>query len=232
MVVIFNLSHNIRSELFDSVLFYLRSFLIAKYENQLEIFINLNDQVCKKVYSTESACVSNSEFGIKGFFSEYSGLKELPAPKSSNLSHMLSMILCQHNARKSNSAVKTAVVVVNDGMATSSSQYVQLMNALFEAQKNDIKINVVDLVKDNAQDYDSVLLKQAASITAGFYIKAHSDKEIIPILLNFAPDLSASARSVLNVPKQENVDFRGSCFCHGKVVDLGYVCSVCLSGIL
>lgn len=30
-------------------------------------------------------------------------------------------------------------------------------------------------------------------------------------------------------PGQGNVDFRASCFCHRKVVDVGFVCSVCLS---
>ena len=28
---------------------------------------------------------------------------------------------------------------------------------------------------------------------------------------------------------QSAVDFRAACFCHRKVVDVGYVCSICLS---
>lgn len=28
---------------------------------------------------------------------------------------------------------------------------------------------------------------------------------------------------------QVNVDFRAACFCHKKVVDIGFVCSICLS---
>lgn len=30
-------------------------------------------------------------------------------------------------------------------------------------------------------------------------------------------------------PGNVGVDFRAACFCHRKVVDLGFVCSVCLS---
>lgn len=30
-------------------------------------------------------------------------------------------------------------------------------------------------------------------------------------------------------PGKTGVDFRAACFCHRKVVDLGFVCSVCLS---
>ena len=38
-----------------------------------------------------------------------------------------------------------------------------------------------------------------------------------------------TARRNLNQPKQEHVDLRAACFCHRKIVDIGYVCSVCLS---
>ncbi|KAI9313810.1 TFIIH subunit Tfb4/p34 [Dichotomocladium elegans] len=37
------------------------------------------------------------------------------------------------------------------------------------------------------------------------------------------------ARNFLNLPSQDQVDFRAACFCHKKIVDIGYVCSVCLS---
>jgi len=32
------------------------------------------------------------------------------------------------------------------------------------------------------------------------------------------------------LPDQEQVDLRASCFSHKKIIDIGYVCSVCLSG--
>ncbi|KAB5596020.1 General transcription factor IIH subunit 3 [Ceratobasidium theobromae] len=40
---------------------------------------------------------------------------------------------------------------------------------------------------------------------------------------------SASLRDLIELPSQGKVDFRASCFCHKDVVDVGYVCSVCLS---
>jgi transcription initiation factor TFIIH subunit 3 len=39
----------------------------------------------------------------------------------------------------------------------------------------------------------------------------------------------ASVADLLNSPSAETVDFRAACFCHRRVVDTGYVCSVCLS---
>ena len=43
----------------------------------------------------------------------------------------------------------------------------------------------------------------------------------------FAPGVQQ--RSSITQPKQERVDLRAACFCHRKIVEIGYVCSVCLS---
>lgn len=39
----------------------------------------------------------------------------------------------------------------------------------------------------------------------------------------------AQARLALVNPTQDTVDFRAACFCHRRVIDTGFVCSVCLS---
>jgi hypothetical protein len=36
-------------------------------------------------------------------------------------------------------------------------------------------------------------------------------------------------RIAFSVPPQDAVDYRAVCFCHGDAVDIGFVCSVCLS---
>lgn len=43
----------------------------------------------------------------------------------------------------------------------------------------------------------------------------------------FIPD--NSTRKHLVPPTQINVDFRAACFCHKRIVDIGFVCSICLS---
>ena len=50
------------------------------------------------------------------------------------------------------------------------------------------------------------------------------------LMMAYLPD--ATAREALVAPGSAEVDFRAACFCHGKVVDLGGVCSVCLSSEL
>ena len=38
-----------------------------------------------------------------------------------------------------------------------------------------------------------------------------------------------SIRKILAVPTQDKIDFRAACFCHKNIIDIGFVCSVCLS---
>ncbi|KNC71924.1 hypothetical protein SARC_15528, partial [Sphaeroforma arctica JP610] len=38
-------------------------------------------------------------------------------------------------------------------------------------------------------------------------------------------------RTIMRLPKENDVDYRAACFCHNKVISVGYVCSVCLSGM-
>jgi hypothetical protein len=43
--------------------------------------------------------------------------------------------------------------------------------------------------------------------------------------------LDRNVRTVLPTPRPLEVDYRTSCFCHNKIIDRGFVCSVCLSSI-
>ena len=43
----------------------------------------------------------------------------------------------------------------------------------------------------------------------------------------FLPD--PALRKSLSLPAPEKVDYRAACFCHRELVDVGFVCSVCLS---
>ncbi|XP_020091835.1 RNA polymerase II transcription factor B subunit 4 isoform X1 [Ananas comosus] len=68
----------------------------------------------------------------------------------------------------------------------------------------------------------------ASYITGGVYLKPqHLDGLFQYLAAVFASDLQS--RSFLRLPKPVGVDFRASCFCHKKTIDMGYVCSVCLS---
>ncbi|KAL1936603.1 hypothetical protein VTP01DRAFT_737 [Rhizomucor pusillus] len=105
----------------------------------------------------------------------------------------------------------------------SPVQYIPLMNCIFSAQKAGIPVDVCKVYGE-----DTAFLQQAANITGGVYVKVTEPQALLQYLMfAFLPE--RYARNFLNLPNQDQVDFRAACFCHKKIVDIGYVCSVCLS---
>ena len=106
------------------------------------------------------------------------------------------------------------------------TQYISTMNGIFCAQKLDVPVDACVLRTD-----DVSFLQQAASITGGVYVRpplAGLERSLVQtLLLHFLPD--NHARALLNMPQQSQVDMRASCVCHGTMLDIGFVCSVCLS---
>jgi transcription initiation factor TFIIH subunit 3 len=127
--------------------------------------------------------------------------------------------------------------------ADLSGQYVGLMNAVFAAQRLRVPVDVLRVGGARAPAF----LQQACDATGGVFLSfeppaarggagagaggKRNDAVAMGLLqtlmMAYLPD--ATARASLVTPGSAEVDFRAACFCHGKVVDLGGVCSVCLS---
>jgi hypothetical protein len=104
----------------------------------------------------------------------------------------------------------------------SSSQYMNFMNMIFSAEKLNVAIDSCILMQDSS------LLQQASNLTNGFYFKIPQINGLLNYLLwLFLPNLTS--RDMLVYPPKSQVDYRAACFCHRKLIDVGYVCSVCLS---
>ncbi|KAJ7178361.1 TFIIH subunit Tfb4/p34 [Mycena crocata] len=104
-----------------------------------------------------------------------------------------------------------------------STSYIPIMNAIFSAQKLKATIDVCQIYGPN-----TVFLQQAAHLTGGSYIFLERRDALLQyLIMSFLPPLSI--RKTLSVPTQEQVDFRAACFCHKNIIDIGFVCSVCLS---
>uniref|UniRef100_A0A8C5J9W6 General transcription factor IIH subunit 3 n=1 Tax=Junco hyemalis TaxID=40217 RepID=A0A8C5J9W6_JUNHY len=105
----------------------------------------------------------------------------------------------------------------------SALQYMNFMNVIFAAQK---QVNI--LIDACVLDSDSGLLQQACDITGGIYLKVPHMPSLLQYLLwVFLPD--QEQRSQLVLPPPVHVDYRAACFCHRNLIEIGYVCSVCLS---
>ena len=122
------------------------------------------------------------------------------------------------------------ILFLPNGARDVPSQYVQVMNASFCAQKMQVVVDTFMLGSS-----DSSFLQQAASLTGGIYANFFSDMLHVPkfslstyLIHIFLPD--PVTRKVLQLPKgHTSSSLKVSCFLTNKPVDVGYVCSVCLS---
>lgn len=104
-------------------------------------------------------------------------------------------------------------------------QYIPIMNSIFACQRMTIPIDICKI------SGDPVFLQQASDATHGTYIKLDHPSGLLQyLMMAFLPD-QTSRRSLVSA-NAVGVDFRAACFCHRKVVDTGWVCSICLSSKL
>lgn len=65
-------------------------------------------------------------------------------------------------------------------------------------------------------------------MTNGMYLQPTKPNALLQYLSScFAA--SVPTRSLLELPKPMGSSFKATCFCHANAVDVGFVCSVCLS---
>ncbi|KAI9261032.1 TFIIH subunit Tfb4/p34 [Sporodiniella umbellata] len=137
----------------------------------------------------------------------------------------LSMALCYINRMlktDDEGFIKPRILVLSVS-PDSAFQYIPLMNCIFSAQKASIPIDVCKIFGE-----ETAFLQQASNITGGVYVQVNNPQALLEhLMMAFLPD--RYSRNFLNLPTQDQVDFRAACFCHKQIVDIGFVCSVCLS---
>ncbi|KAK9766407.1 RNA polymerase II transcription factor B subunit 4 [Basidiobolus ranarum] len=182
----------------------------AKDANVYQRFKSIDKQISKNLKTLIESDLNLDSFPDKG---------------SSAISGAFSMALCYINRmmkRDDLGRIKPRLLVLSVS-ADSPYQYIPIMNCIFSAQKASIPIDVCKIY-----GADSAFLQQAAYISSGTYLKAENASGLLQYLLfTFLPD--RYVRNYFCLPGKDQVDFRAACFCHKKVIDVGYVCSVCLS---
>ncbi|KAJ4334761.1 RNA polymerase II transcription factor B subunit 4 [Ascochyta clinopodiicola] len=145
----------------------------------------------------------------------------LHAPIASGNDNSMAALADSENAHVDRIPLTSRILVVSVS-GDLANQYIPVMNSIFAAQRKKIPIDILKLAGD------TVLLQQASDATGGVYMKPERPEGLLQyMMMAFLPD--ATARASLVVPSAGGVDFRAACFCHRNVVDIGYVCSVCLS---
>ncbi|KKK17846.1 hypothetical protein AOCH_005772, partial [Aspergillus ochraceoroseus] len=119
--------------------------------------------------------------------------------------------------------LQSRILIISVSSATGSAhQYIPIMNGIFACQRLHIPIDVCKL------SGDAVFLQQASDATKGIYMSLSQPRGLLQyLMMGFLPDQRSRGHLVL--PTRVDVDFRAACFCHRRVVDIGFVCSICLS---
>lgn len=119
--------------------------------------------------------------------------------------------------------LQSRILIISVSSSTDSAhQYIPIMNGIFACQRLHIPIDVCKL------SGDAVFLQQASDATKGVYISLNEPRGLLQyLMMAFLPDQRTRRHLVL--PSCIDVDFRAACFCHRRVVNIGFVCSICLS---
>ncbi|KAJ7594286.1 TFIIH subunit Tfb4/p34 [Mycena floridula] len=237
-------------ESFFSQLFaFLNAHIASKHENTLAVFGAFPGKSLMLYSSTDAPVDSFSPDAnsyrpfklvnstiVGKIMSELEALEKLDEEEAPcALVGALTKALCYINrlsiassATKSPEDVEQAVladprILVLSVSADLTTSYIPIMNAIFSAQK--LKVTI-----DACQIYgpETVFLQQAAHLTSGSYIYLEQRHALLQyLIMSFLSP--PSIRKIIAVPTQEKIDFRAVCFCHKNIVDIGFVCSVCLS---
>lgn len=117
-----------------------------------------------------------------------------------------------------NSAARVLLV---GGSPEVPAQYVPIMNSVFAAQKMKVPIDFCYVAAS-----DISFMQQASQITGGVYLRLDRPGAMLQYLLSHF-SMDAASRAFLRSASSN--DGKVPCFCHRRCINLGYVCSVCLS---
>lgn len=223
----------------DSVVTFCNSHLMLDEKNQLTIigsFITSNKII---LATDEEICPSKNIIAQQGQFEKFAfvtdiirnGIVDLMknSPLTVNndclLASALGMALCKINKSKK---LPPRILVVSCSMQISSysPQYMNLMNSFFASQKMNVPIDGCVFMKEDGKR--GSVLEQGCDLTGGHFLNIPDISGNLEYLLwIFLP--STSIRETLLLPERRKATHRAACFCHRNIIDIGYVCSVCLS---
>lgn len=137
----------------------------------------------------------------------------------------MSMALCYiHRIQKeeiTGTKIPSRILTIT-ASGDNASQYMNFMNVFFTSQKEGVVIDACIIEKDSG------LLQQGCDITGGIYLKIPNIGALLQYMLwVFLP--GEETRQHMILPPRIHVDYRAACFCHRNLIEIGYVCSVCLS---
>ncbi len=232
----------------DSLLSFANSHLLMSSLNKLTIIatncfekkilypisksINgLNNVSNEGQYELFSQVLKTVKINLKQMSEKAKELSQTSTYSSSPLmSGAIAMALCVIQRFKDNYKSSRIVIIScsSDESNSFGSQYMNFMNSFFTAQKLGVVIDACIVCDDNYMTGSASLLQQACDLTDGYYLKVPNVSSFLQYLIwCLLPDSETRAKLVL--PQKKRVSHSAACFCHRNLIDIGFVCSVCLS---
>lgn len=195
---------------------------VTPKDGQHEVFLTVTEEIRDKVTQMVKEAARK--------LSEKKDAGVTLTPVEPQLSCSIALALCRINAtRKDTDSARVVILTpARDHPFFLTSQYMNFMNAFFTAQKMDVIVDVATIATPEEDSRDSIL-RQACDITGGSYLSIPNHKATLQYLIwVILPDVETRKNLVL--PQKIPVGSKAACFCHRNILDIGYVCSVCLSG--
>eukprot|EP00884_Botryococcus_braunii_P000069 jgi/Botrbrau1/10062/Bobra.0355s0018.1 len=222
----------------EQVIIFLNAFLLINEGNRLAVFAVHNDDSHiiymspglrkSKKESQAASPIPLQQQVVQGLVRLLRNQEPPSSPdeREAVFSAALSRALCllsRVGARGGAQAGPRSRILCLQHSPDAMPHYIPIMNAIFSAQRSDVVIDTCVVAGP-----ESAFMQQAAHMTGGWYLRPKDPGALLQYLLTvFLAD--TETRKLLKLPGEESIDFRASCFCHKKAIELGYVCSVCLS---
>lgn len=217
--------------------------LFVDKENELkkEEFV-VKDQQNERFAAVNQVFRQNLLLWIDDCIKEANQMDEDTASNSSLLPGALAQTLCMINSCAGNYKHSRVVVFSfgADQNSDYSSQYIKLINCFFGAQKINVIIDAcsISVNRDNEDTapvsatmedrFAASVLQQGCDLTGGRYIRIHKVSTLLEHLFWMMLPSSKERPSYVLPPKLK-ISPPAACFCHRKILEVGYVCSVCVS---
>jgi transcription initiation factor TFIIH subunit 3 len=217
------------------LLVFLNAYIALEHDNSLAVFAALPNKTVILYASTDPPAHDASgdpngyppfkrlDSAVTSRISDELSDPDLDLAAPSALVGALTRALCYINRLSLSTPLVDPRILILSVSPDLSTAYIPIMNAIFSAQKLKVTIDAGQILGP-----DTVFLQQAAHLTGGSYLYLPETSALIQyLIMSFLPP--PAIRKVIAVPTQDKIDFRAACFCHKNIVDIGFVCSVCLS---
>lgn len=160
---------------------------------------------------------------LAGIHQQLQDAAKMQASKCTTVSGPLSLALSYLNRQISSyHGLRGHILVVTAEPDNLGLKYINTMNSIFTAQKLQVPVDVANFGPSKS------FLQQAADFTGGSYLELGSVDACLIAIFASSFLVDPAVRRSVNLATRPDVDFSTVCFTTKKVVEIGYVCSVCL----